>query len=562
MVKVLKEEELTNDQLLASKKIEKFMNSNKNYFLLKGCAGTGKTTLLSYIKKKYKEEDYRFITIAPTHKAVSVLRDNGIRKSKTFHSFFCYTMEYNDNGSESFKPNYDCWQNHLINQEELNNNEYDICKRRILQYNNKNIIIIDECSMIKKREYSTILEYEKRIKELYKNEELINYLDELDRFDIKFIFVGDSCQLPPVEKDKEGNTLTNTESHVFTKIKNNIMMMINKRAEKEDIISIYNLFRDIVLNYNKNIDKLKNRLRIIKSNHIKNVKICYNKKNFVEKIYNQFKRDKRDKKNKQESYVLVCSNKSVSNYNNLIKENIYKNNEIKSEFHIDQIVVFTRFIKIYCNKCNKDKIFYSSDTLQILNVELIKKDIINDKENYCKIFSNKNKYYNIFKYTTSHECYKCETNLIINRVHEDDRIRFNNNFNNERKEITNNIIKLNIGDDEKIQKMWDNFYKNKYSLDVPITDSFCSTIYKSQGSTYNNVFIDMENIVNCRKDNIFCLTRELYTSVSRGKNKIILLINYNWIKNTKDELIIGQCNNCDIYEDIKELNNYKCKKCL
>ena len=51
---------------------------------------------------------------------------------------------------------------------------------------------------------------------------------------------------------------------------------------------------------------------------------------------------------------------------------------------------------------------------------------------------------------------------------------------------------------------------------------YCTTVHKSQGSTYHNVYVDINDILNnSRLDE---MKRCMYTAVTRCSNKIILLI--------------------------------------
>jgi len=71
----------------------------------------------------------------------------------------------------------------------------------------------------------------------------------------------------------------------------------------------------------------------------------------------------------------------------------------------------------------------------------------------------------------------------------------------------------------KNQKDWAVFYHFKERFpDLRATDA--CTIHKSQGSTYDNVFIDLQDISKCREANL--LRRLLYVAVSRAKEKVYI----------------------------------------
>ena len=72
-----------------------------------------------------------------------------------------------------------------------------------------------------------------------------------------------------------------------------------------------------------------------------------------------------------------------------------------------------------------------------------------------------------------------------------------------------------------LKKLWEYVY---YSLIDPYADvsyGYCITTHKCQGSTYNNVYVDIGNILNCNKNNLDSL-KCLYTAVTRASDTISL----------------------------------------
>jgi nucleoside-triphosphatase THEP1 len=71
----------------------------------------------------------------------------------------------------------------------------------------------------------------------------------------------------------------------------------------------------------------------------------------------------------------------------------------------------------------------------------------------------------------------------------------------------------------KKQKDWNRFYKLKKTYpDLRPRDA--ATVHKSQGSTYDTVFIDLANISTCHNSN--SVARMLYVAFSRPRNRIFL----------------------------------------
>ena len=163
----------TQDQREAIKGVCDFLTDvNKRYLRLSGYAGTGKTTLVtnlvsSLITKNYA---YRIALTATTNKATNVIKeklDSHLRNTKqnidkgeviftTMQKLFGFKMTYDrDTGKKVFRGGKSLSLNH-------------------------DLIIIDECSMIGLTALSDI------------------FTTASGNDYIKIIFVGDSAQLPPV----------------------------------------------------------------------------------------------------------------------------------------------------------------------------------------------------------------------------------------------------------------------------------------------------------------------------------------------------------------------------
>lgn len=154
---------LTKDQSKGLELLQNFINSKSSgYFLLKGFAGTGKSTLINefinwYISNKSNYYDDLVIT-APTNKAVKVLKRLSKYKNvdyKTLHSLLGIRPRIDENGVEIFEKD-------------------NSVQSTIFNYG---CLIVDESSMIDDYIFDLLIE---------------------ESQGIKIIFVGDSCQIPAV----------------------------------------------------------------------------------------------------------------------------------------------------------------------------------------------------------------------------------------------------------------------------------------------------------------------------------------------------------------------------
>ena len=87
--------EFTTDQKEALRIFNEFDSSDSSYrcFILKGYAGTGKTTLISHLVGVFKEEKRKIKLIAPTGRAAKVMSSYADFPSATIHKliYFFFT---------------------------------------------------------------------------------------------------------------------------------------------------------------------------------------------------------------------------------------------------------------------------------------------------------------------------------------------------------------------------------------------------------------------------------------------------------------------------------------
>lgn len=143
-------------------------NTNSDeLFLLKGYAGTGKTTVISELVNNLFSIKKKYVLLAPTGRAAKVIANYSNKEAFTIHKKI-YFPKKSSNGSVGFT---------------------------LKQNKHKNtVFIIDESSMISDTESDS---------KLYENgsllDDLISYV--YSGTDCKMILIGDTAQLPPVQLD-------------------------------------------------------------------------------------------------------------------------------------------------------------------------------------------------------------------------------------------------------------------------------------------------------------------------------------------------------------------------
>jgi exodeoxyribonuclease V len=159
--------EPTYGQLDVFKLLDKFLSEKeeeKSAFLLKGYAGTGKTTLVSQLVNILPKMGYSFVLIAPTGRAAKVMSTYSGKPASTIHKQMYMQKEDGEASSFSFQ--------------------------RKKNYLTKTIFIVDEASMI-----SDEADFGGR----GLLTDLIDYVFEKE--DNKLLIIGDSAQLPPVKQE-------------------------------------------------------------------------------------------------------------------------------------------------------------------------------------------------------------------------------------------------------------------------------------------------------------------------------------------------------------------------
>ena len=189
-----KEITLTEAQKRVLKQLEEFATSDQRYFILRGYAGTGKTTMVRFFIRFLRESKIDFQLLAPTGRAAKVLTDIALEDrfeeandvGQTIHSLiYNYTGMNREVTDEEIKTSTAAGQLMLM----FEHITLDPDKGE----NKPVVYIVDEASMISDVPSTSISQA------IFGSGRLLTELTEFDqRPASKFLFVGDPCQLPPV----------------------------------------------------------------------------------------------------------------------------------------------------------------------------------------------------------------------------------------------------------------------------------------------------------------------------------------------------------------------------
>ena len=464
----------TNDQLNAYNGLIEFINSpyeEKDYKrALVGAAGTGKTYLVKALIKNCR---YSYSTIglsAPTHKACRVLHESiGITNIKP------NTLQ-SDLG---LRLNFD------VDKFDYNNPPFDPKGR--VKIGDYKLYIVDEASMI--------------------NKQLCMFLEKTCKNnDCKIIYIGDSSQLAPVNEKY---------SYAFNNIKLFTLNQIVRQGEDNPISYLLDLLRfDIKHKSFTFLEYItKNRINFNEDN-TKGYKVC-TAQEFDNIVYNNFN-DEALTNNIDFAKIIGYTNNNVSNWNKFVRNAIIKDADksviTKNDLIISYITIVNQF-----NEC----IIKNSE-------EYILKDVVNyvHPKYQLKGF--------MIRFTAIHGGYNTTPLFVVDHKDIGNMMLYI--------KISNELITTAKTANTRLRSQkWKEYYDfkencllltNIISSDGKILFSrdldygFALTAHKSQGSTFDTTFVDVNDIVFDKYGQPYTdaeeINRRLYVACSRAKNKLYL----------------------------------------
>lgn len=464
----------TNDQLNAYNGLIEFINSpyeeNDYKRALVGAAGTGKTYLVKALIKNCR---YSYSTIglsAPTHKACRVLHESiGITNIKP------NTLQ-SDLG---LRLNFD------VDKFDYNNPPFDPKGR--VKIGDYKLYIVDEASMI--------------------NKQLCMFLEKTCKNNnCKIIYIGDSSQLAPVNEKY---------SYAFTNIKLFTLNQIVRQGEDNPISYLLDLLRfDIKHKSFTFLEYItKNRINFNEDN-TKGYKVC-TAQEFDNIVYNNFN-DEALTNNIDFAKIIGYTNNNVSNWNKFVRNAIIKDADksviTKNDLIISYITIVNQF-----NEC----IIKNSE-------EYILKDVVNyvHPKYQLKGF--------MIRFTAIHGGYNTTPLFVVDHKDIGNMMLY--------VKISNELITTAKTANTRLRSQkWKEYYDfkencllltNIISSDGKILFSrdldygFALTAHKSQGSTFDTTFVDVNDIVFDKYGQPYTdaeeINRRLYVACSRAKNKLYL----------------------------------------
>lgn len=259
-------------QSKAIHKMVNFIDSDNEIFILKGSAGTGKTSIIKALTEYLGDKKIFQNLAAPTGRAAAVICRKTNQLARTMHSQI-YIPEKVENS-------------HLIRLLPKTN-----------QVSQKTVFIVDEASMV-----SSILGENNTF--LVNKPLLHDYISFVfsGNKENKIIFIGDEFQLHPIKEKHSAALSAKYLSDTFKlKCESYELDKVERHAENGNILTLATLLRDEM-----------------KKNITSNITLDIDKENYSRIALNRYL-DSFDVHNLSKSIVICSSNRDVAYWNNSIR---------------------------------------------------------------------------------------------------------------------------------------------------------------------------------------------------------------------------------------------------
>lgn len=468
---------LTESQEMAVEKINDFMKRSitgdlsSRVFRLTGRAGSGKTTVIKHCLKDYikRDENNDFdmmfggigtpsvMGVTPSHKAKNVLRES-LPNVRTFASAYGLKKTENNDGTVEFKKD----RKKGMNFEKLP------CELPC------DVFVFDECSMIGKK--------------------MLEFIMKDTNSRSKIIFMGDAGQLPPVEDPKDALYLhPDIDSPVFDlqldKGSTHELKEIVRQTEGNPIVHISSLIYDQIFGAN-DYKSIMNLISLPIFNEESGVGFNVIKSSELIDAY-------KEEKDYMKSKIIAYRVKTVDTHNFNVRQAIYNNP--KQPYIPGEIIYMNNtFIKGRKTVSQSGYTLYNSD-------EFFIEDVIEDKEaNYdcLKLMVN----------TSNHDYLRNLNSVYI-------PIPYGKGLKEYNKQLK--LLKEQALDPLEREKgrLWRQFYKLKETFG-DISYGYTFTGHKAQGSTYDSVYVDVNDIFTVGPITAKRKLQALYTAITRARKKV------------------------------------------
>lgn len=267
----------TSDQVDLVERMERFifLSDTRTAFIIRGYAGTGKTTAVAAMVKTFPSFNLKSVLLAPTGRAAKVLSKFSKKPASTIHKKI-YQSEAAPDGQTSF--------------------------RLAANLHTNTIFIVDEASMISDGGSLQGGAYERSLLD-----DLIEYV--YSGKNCRLVFIGDIAQLPPVGKDiSPALDPKYLQTNYYLKLKGVELTQVMRQADESGILHNATLLRQQTL-----IENPKIKFELAGFDDIRSI----DGMELEEELHNCF-----SKYGESETIVISRSNKRANVFNQQIRVRI------------------------------------------------------------------------------------------------------------------------------------------------------------------------------------------------------------------------------------------------
>lgn len=468
---------LSSQQQEAFHDILKFVDNNEHdIFILKGYAGTGKTTLLKFVMQALKKNKKRTCLMATTGRAAAILKEKTNTPAMTVHSlvYDFKGLRDQDNAMTNDKGQF------YLYFDISNGNPQD---------DNYELFIVDEASMIASTKSDEI-----SVAKFGSGNLLEDFLKKAAGK--KILFVGDPCQLPPVSKESFSAALDPyfLEKKYKLKVKEVELTEIQRQAENSGVLALASPLREEII-FAQKVDDYPTIPWISNSTDLHLVadsKTLFDQ--YIEKISFQ----------KNAAKVLAFSNKDA----------FLANQEIRKKLFGEQLELRKGDLLMVAQNCYLTGL-NNGEEVEVLDIGKrirqgdniflqVKIKSLNDNQIYDTLIFEK---------------------LLSDSSPNIDSEDFKSLMRDFILRMENLKIKRNSSE------FYKSMYKDRFLNALRVKYGYAITLHKAQGGEWNEVFINLSKSIfvlkhqNKSKD----IIRWYYTAITRAGKKLHVL-NGNWIK--------------------------------
>lgn len=424
-------------------------------FLLKGFAGTGKTTIIGALVKNLWQAQFSSVLMAPTGRAAKVISNYSNREAFTIHRKI-YFPKKEKGGGISFT---------------LQPNKHRRC-----------LFIVDEASMISDRVSDS---------KLFENGSL---LDDMMQFvysghQCKLLLIGDDAQLPPVKLDVSPALDSKVLSLQYNKEVDQMLLdEVVRQAADSGILSNATTIREFLSDgfyedFKFNIQGHTDIIRLVDGHEI------------MDAITDSY-----DQAGKEETAIIVRSNKRANLYNQQIRQRIlFQEEEISAGDHL--MVVKNNYFWL---DAKSDAGFIANgDIVRILEIYAI-------KELYGFRFAE------VKVEMVDYPSMKALDTVVMLDV----LTMETPSLSYEDGDRLYKEVQQDYADEKANYKRFLKIKGNKFFNALQVKFSYAITCHKSQGGQWDTIFIEQPYLPEGMNRDYL---RWLYTAMTRAKNKLYLI---------------------------------------